>query len=138
MVKDATRAMAALDLLRWPADQTPTIVVVAERPQAVSALAEAWVVRNSDGTARPTIYVAGWSKLYRDALANPHASHKIIRLAGVLVHERVHIRDGPDEELAYLAQLTTLERLHAELIEITNVRRALESVRRRQRARQQP
>ena len=121
---------AALGLLRWPADQTPAIVVVSERPDMVSTRAEGWVVRNSDGSEQPTIYVAGWSGLYRDALANPHVWHTIIRLAGVLAHERVHIRHGPDEELAYAEQLITLERLHAELLEITNVRRARESVKR--------
>jgi hypothetical protein len=127
---------AALNLLSWPADQTPLIVVVAERPQVVNPLAEGWVVYNTNGSARSTIYVAGWSALYRDALAHPHASrHHIIRLAGVLAHERGHLRHGPDEEPAYAEQLTTLEQLQAEPIEITNVRRVLESVRRRHRAR---
>ena len=121
---------AALNLLRWRAAQTPTIVVVAERPPMVNTLAEGWVVRNGDGSARPTIYVAGWSELYRDALAKPYVSHNIIRLAGVLAHERVHIHHGTDEELAYAEQLTTLQRLQAYPLEITNVRRALESVRR--------
>ena len=126
---------AALDLLHWSADQTPTIVVVAERPERASLLAEGWVVRNRDGTTRPTIYIAGWSELYRDALAKPYVMHNIIRLAGVLAHEQVHIRYGPDEELAYAEQLTTLARLHAAPLEVTNVRRALEGVRRQNRAR---
>ena len=126
---------AALNLLRWPADQTPTIVVVAERPETVNALAQGWVVYNSDGSAQPTLYVAGWSKLYREALADPHASPpNIIRLAGVLTHERSHIRHGPDEELAYAEQLIALEGLQAEPIAITNVRRALELVKQRHRA----
>jgi hypothetical protein len=128
---------AALNLLYWPPDEIPNIVVVDQRPPAVSALAEGWVVRNSDGSARPTIYIAGWSKPYRDALANPLASrsHSVIRLAGVLAHERAHLRHGPDEESAYAAQLTTLVILQAPDVEISNVRRALESVKRRQRAR---
>ena len=101
----------------------------------VNTLAEGWVVRNGDGSARPTIYVAGWSELCRDALANPYVPHNIIRLAGVLAHERVHIHHGADEELAYTEQLTTLQRLQAYPLEITNVRRALESIRREHRAR---
>src|SRR5262245_16979862 len=127
---------AALNLLRWPPEDVPTIEAIEKRPPRVDLLAEAWVFYNVEGTAQPTIYVAAWSRLYRHALANPRNQHDVIRLAGVLAHERAHIRHGPDEELAYAEQLTTLERLQAEPIEITNVRRALfESVRRRQRGR---
>jgi hypothetical protein len=130
---------AALNLLRWPPNQIPAIVVIAERPETVSPLAEGWVVRNSDGSERPTIYIAGWSALYRAALADPRgAHHDIIRLAGVLAHERVHIRQGPDEEQAYAKQLITLESLHATLLEIANVRRALALAGRQHRATQSP
>ena len=126
---------AALDRLHWSAAETPTIVVVAERPERVSLLAEGWMVHNNDGTARPTIYIAGWSELYRDALANPDGLKGIIRLAGVLAHERYHIRVGPDEEMAYAEQLIVLQELHAAPLEVTNVQRALEAVRRQNRAR---
>jgi hypothetical protein len=128
---------AALNLLYWPPEEIPTIVVVDQRPPTVNPLAEGWVVRNSDGSAQPTIYIAGWSEPYRDALANPLASrsHSIIRLAGVLAHERAHLRHGADEEIAYAAQLTTLVILQAPDVEISNVRRALELVKRRQRVR---
>lgn len=125
---------AALDLLRWPPHETPAVVVVYQRPPAVNARAQGWVVPNSDGSAQPTIYVAGWSELYGNALANPR-EHDIIRLAGVLAHERAHLRHGPDEETAYSEQLTTLQYLRAHDVEIANVRRALELVKRRQRAR---
>src|SRR5262245_10497754 len=121
---------AALNLLRWPAAQVPTIVVVSERPPMVSPLAEGWVVHDADGSPRATIYIAGWSKLYRSARAeNRDVSHRIIRLAGVLAHERAHI-GGQDEEAAYARQLTTLEALHADPLEITNVHRALELMKR--------
>ena len=98
----------------------------------VSPLAEGWVVHDADGSSQATIYIAGWSELYRKALAeNYDVSHNITRLAGVLAHERVHI-GGQDEESAYAQQLITLEALHAAPLEITNVHRALELVKRQQ------
>jgi hypothetical protein len=120
---------AALSLLRWAPEDVPAIQVIEKRPPRVDRLAEAWVFHNADGTAQPTIYVAGWSELYRNALTYPRNAHNVIRLAGVLAHERAHIRHGRDEELAYANQLITLERLQAEPIELTNVRRALQAVR---------
>ena len=127
---------AALDLLQWSPDRVPMIEVVEVRPLRVSPLAEAWTVYNADGSARRTIYVAGWSALYRAALANGLDVHlDVIRLAGVLAHERAHVEHGPNEELAYIAQLVTLERLRAHDIDLSNVRRALEVVKRQQRGR---
>lgn len=125
---------AALDLLKWSPDRVPTIEVVEVRPQRVNPLAEGWTVYNEDGSALPTIYVAGWSRLYRATLANRFDVHyDVIRLAGVLAHERAHIEHGPSEELAYLAQLITLERLRAHDIDLAHVRRALEAVTRQRR-----
>jgi hypothetical protein len=125
---------AALDLLKWSPDRIPKIEVVDVRPPQVSPRAEGWTTHNSDGTARPTIYVAGWSALYRTVLANKLDVHfSVIRLAGVLAHERAHIEHGPGEELAYVEQLIALERLRAHDIDIDNVRRALDAVKRQQR-----
>ena len=93
-------------------------------------------MRNADGSALPTIYVAGWSQLYRAALANVAnrfgAPHEIIRLAGVLAHERAHIDRGANEEEAYVVQLLTIESLNAPSIDRANVSRALETFRRQQ------
>ena len=127
----------ALNLLRWSQDDVPCIEVVDVRPPQVNVLAEGWIVHNPDGSAQPTIYVAGWSELYRAALADRYRRNagNLIRLAGVLAHERAHIYYGRNEELGYAAQLTTLEHLHAPELERANVRRALEMVRRRQRGR---
>src|SRR5262245_11231846 len=61
---------AALDLLRWSPDRVPRIEVLEMRPPQVSPLAEGWTIYNSDGRAESTIYVAGWSALYRTVLAN--------------------------------------------------------------------
>jgi hypothetical protein len=127
---------AALDLLKWSPDHVPTIEVVEVRPPRVSPLAEGWTTYNGDGSARPTIYVAGWSALYRAALANRLDAHfDVIRLAGVLAHERAHVEHGPNEELAYLAQLITLENLQARDVDIASVRRALDAVKRQKRGR---
>ena len=124
---------AALNLLRWSGDDVPLIQVVEVRPRQVNVLAEGWIDYNPDGSARPTIHIAAWSKLYRAAVADRDRRdpHSVIRLAGVLAHERAHLRHGPDEERAYAEQLTTLEHLQATDIETTNVRRALEAVTRR-------
>jgi hypothetical protein len=127
---------AALDLLKWSRDHVPVIEVVEVRPPRVSPLAEGWTLYNEDGSALPTIYVAGWSRLYRAALANGLDVHyEMIRLAGVLAHERAHIDHGQSEESAYIAQLITLERLRAHDIDLAHVRRALEAVTRQQRRR---
>jgi len=110
------------------------IEVVDVCPPGVSPNAEGWTVYDGEGKPRPTIYVAGWSALYRAILANRlDAQYNVIRLAGVLAHERTHIEHGRNEELAYLAQLTALEHLRAHDIDIANVRRALEAVKRQQR-----
>jgi hypothetical protein len=127
---------AALDLLKWSPDHVPLIEVVDVCPPRVSPIAEGWTVYTADGSARPTIYVAGWSALYRAIRANRLDVHyDVIRLAGVLAHERAHIEHGPNEELAYLAQLITLEHLRAHDIDLANVRRAWEAVKRQQRER---
>ena len=127
---------AALDLLKWSPEHVPTIEVVEVRPPRVSPLAEGWTIYNGDGSAQPTIYVAGWSTLYQAALANRLDAHfNVIRLAGVLAHERAHVEHGPDEELAYLAQLITLENLQARDVDIASVRRAFDAVKRQKRGR---
>ena len=127
---------AALDLLKWSPDHVPMIEVVDACPRRVNPRAQGWTVYNEDGSAWPTIYVAGWSALYRAVLANRLDVHdNVIRLAGVLAHERTHIEHGQNEELAYFAQLTTLEHLQAHDIDLANVRRALETVKRQQRQR---
>ncbi len=134
-VRHPAPIQAALNLLHWSYDTVPIIVVVEVCPPEVSMLAEGWITRNADGRALPTIYVAGWSELYRTVLANlgnRDASHEIIRLAGVLEHERAHIDQGADEEEAYAVQLLTIESLNAPLIDRNNVSRALETVRRQQ------
>jgi hypothetical protein len=126
---------AALTMLRWPAHQVPQIEVIEVRPPQVNVLAEGWVFFKEDGNAWPTIYIAGWSSLYRGALANPGRSQDAIRLAGVLAHEQSHLEQGADEERAYVAQLSTLERLQATNMDLTSVRVALRTVKRQQQAR---
>jgi predicted secreted Zn-dependent protease len=101
----------------------------------VNISAEGWVVRHEEGNARPTIFIAGWSALYREVLANPCICHGTIRLAGVLAHERTHLDHGGDEVRAYAAQLNTLASLQAPDIYQANVRRALQTVMRQQQAR---
>jgi hypothetical protein len=126
---------AALTMLRWPTHQVPQIEVIEVRPLHVNVLAEGWVVCKEDGNAWPKIYIAGWSSLYRGALANPGRSQDAIRLAGVLAHERSHLEQGADEERAYVTQLSTLERLQATHMDRTSVSVALQTVKRQRQAR---
>ena len=131
-----TPIQRALDLLRWLPDETPRIVVIDNRPPSVNANAEAWVVRDDAGIPARTIYVAGWSPLYRSALANGlYVRYALIRLAAVLAHERTHIDKGPDEEEAYIVQLRTLIVLNAALEDQTKVSLSLQAIKRQQRSR---
>ncbi len=52
------------------------------------------------------------------------AGGKPLGLASTIVHETTHLRDGPDELLAYDAQLVTLRGLKAPAALIGNIERA--------------
>jgi len=119
----------ALVLLGWPKDEIPDIEVVATRPPDASPTAEAWVWCNEDGSAPPVIYVAADTDMYADALQENRQA--LVKLAGILTHERWHLRHGPDEIGAYEAQLGAMVSLTADDIQLTGIRLALRDVRRR-------
>jgi hypothetical protein len=119
----------ALTLLGWAKDDIPNIEVVATRPPDTSPTAEAWVWCNEDGTAPLVIYVAADTDTYADALQENRQA--LVKLAGILAHERWHLRYGPDEVGAYEAQLGAMASLTADNAQLTGIRLALRDVRRR-------
>jgi len=119
----------ALRLLGWAKDDIPTIEVVATRPPDASPTAEAWVWCNEDGSAPPVIYVAADTDTYADALQENRQA--LVKLAGILAHERWHLRHGPDEVGAYEAQLGAMVSLTADDVQVTGIRLALRDALRR-------
>jgi len=119
----------ALVLLGWPKDEIPNIEIVATRPPDASPTAEAWVWCNEDGSAAPVVYVAADTETYADALQENRQA--LVKLAGILAHERWHLRYGPDEVGAFEAQLGAMVSLTADDIQLTGIRLALRDVRRR-------
>jgi hypothetical protein len=124
-----TPIATAITLLGWPKDEIPNIEVVTMRPTDTSPTAEAWVWCNEDGSASPVIYVAADTDTYADALQESRQA--LVKLAGILAHERWHLHHGPDEVGAYEAQLGAMASLHADNVQLTGIRLALREVRRR-------
>jgi len=116
----------AVTLLAWFGDEVPQFEVAARRPPDANPIAEAWVRYNGDGSPVPVVYVAADSYVYRDA---PRNYQSLVKLAGILAHERWHLRHGPDEIGAYDTQLSTMTYLHASSPNLAEVRRSLNWVR---------
>jgi hypothetical protein len=117
-------------LLGWYGDDLPRIEVVDRKPSDATGFVEGWVRYNEDGSAIPVIYVRTDTKVYRDAVGNDYQA--LVRLAGILAHERWHLRHGRDEIGAYTVQLSTMEYLHASRMHLAQVRQALERIGKRQ------
>jgi hypothetical protein len=117
---------SAVMLLGWSGAEVPRIEVVGARPTDGTATAEAWVRFETNGQALPVIYVRSDTEVYRDALGKDYQA--LVRLAGVLAHERWHLGHGLDEVGAYTAQLSAMEYLHANTVRLAEVRRALRQV----------
>jgi hypothetical protein len=116
----------AITLLGWSGSDVPRIVVVDRPPPDATVTVEAWVRFDTEGRAMPVIYVRTDTDLYRDAVRQDYQA--LVRLAGILAHERWHLRHGRDEVGAYTAQLSVMEYLHANSMHLAEVRRALRRV----------
>ena len=107
----ATVVVCALDLLGRSAGTFPSIRLIEWPPLGASAYAEGFVLAGDQ-----TIYLVSSSSTFRDAQRSPSRCgnrEAIRKIASVLVHEEWHVRNGPDERGAYLAQLTALAALGA-------------------------
>ena len=103
--------VCALSLLGRPASSFPPIELVDRAHVGGSAGAEAYVRRGEQ-----RIYVVTSSDTFRDARESQDRcgnTMAIRKIASVLIHEEVHLRNGSDEKQAYEAQLTTLTALGA-------------------------
>jgi len=116
----------AVMLIGWSGADVPNIDVVSVKTTGRTPTAEAWVDFGSDGRVIPVIHVRPDTQIYREAAARDYPA--LVRLAGILVHERRHITHGLDEVGAYSAQLAIMEYLHAPAVYLTDIRRALQHV----------
>jgi hypothetical protein len=127
----ATPLREAVMLLGWSGEDQPRIELATSRPPDGSSTAAAWVRIPDDGCAVPIIYVATDHYVYRDAANGDYQA--LVELAGILAHERWHLRHGRDEVGAYTAQLSVMEYLHANSLHLFAVRRALRRVQKEMR-----
>jgi hypothetical protein len=116
----------AVMLLGWRGADLPRIELVATRPPDGTETGEGFVRFNEDGSAMPVVYVRTDTEVYRAAAEKDYQA--LVRLAGILAHERWHVRYGPDEIGAYTAQLSIMEYLHANSMHLAQIRQALRLV----------
>jgi hypothetical protein len=120
MLSAAAVVVCALELLGRTPHSAPHIMFLNSPPPGVSWNAEAFVVRNPD-----TIYLITSSRVFRDAMSVHNKDENLDafrKIASIIVHEEWHLKNGPDERGAYLAQLTRLYALRADPRIITSVR----------------
>jgi hypothetical protein len=96
----------------------PRIVLATVQPDLVTNDTEGYAV-----PGYPVIYIAAWSDTYKAASAGNRDA--VIKLAGIIAHERVHIEQGPAERPAYEAEILMLRRCGAAPAVIDGVRRAM-------------
>jgi len=135
MLTAAAVVVCALDLLARSHGSTVPIRLLDVPPPGASANAEAFVSRNPD-----TIYLITSTDAFQSAQGERYGRgnyDSCRHIAGVIVHEEWHLRNGPDEQGAYLAQLTTLAALGASQLNITAVRRSMMFVIEKQKAKRQ-
>jgi hypothetical protein len=112
----------------------PPIELVNTVPMNVSAGVEAYVRLNDQ-----RIYVVTTSRWFQDARESRDRCGDVMairKIASVLIHEEVHLRQGADEKTAYQAQLTMLTALGAGLgsppyMEVVRAMRHVEQQRRK-------
>lgn len=103
--------VCAMSMLGRPASSFPPIELVERAHHGASIGAEAYVRREE-----LRIYVVTDSETFREARVSQNRcgnTMAIRKIASVLIHEEVHLRQGAGEKTAYEAQLTTLTALGA-------------------------
>jgi hypothetical protein len=121
----AAALVCALELLGRPHAIAP-VVFLTSPPLSASRNVEAFVTHSPD-----TIYVITTTAVFRDAGGDPWSGVRqeaCRKLASIIVHEEWHLRNGPDERGAYLAQLTMLQAVRAAPVTIAGVRQSMAAV----------
>ena len=104
--------VCALELLGKSPEHMPRIEILASRPPGASSRAAAFV-----DTSRHIIYLIASAPPFITAQATVRSGKECVdqdavkMIASIIVHELWHLSNGPDEEGAYYAQLTELQRL---------------------------
>jgi hypothetical protein len=130
MTPAAAAIACALELLGRSHAMAP-IVLLPAPPAHASSTVEAFVTQE-----RNAIYVMTSTRVFQDASSerSPGAHQEACRkLASIIVHEEWHVQHGGDERGAYLAQLNTLQVLHASWETIAVVRASMAAVVKAQR-----
>jgi hypothetical protein len=99
---DAAKLMARADIAGL------RVILTGIRPVYVSAVAEAWTVRDP-ATGAGVILVFTGSQTFQCAIAPRRDYQCTIKLASILTHESWHLRYGADERHAYDQQLVFLK-----------------------------
>ena len=102
----ATVLVCALGILGRSPETLPPITLIDVPPADASPGVEAFVRPGDD-----TIHVVTSSSVFRYAMAaRSHCgrTESLRKIASVIVHEEWHVRNGPDEQGAYRAQLLAL------------------------------
>jgi hypothetical protein len=104
--------VCALDLMGRSEARLPPIVIVDHRPPDASLQAAAFVRHGEH-----VIYLIASAPVFQTAIAAQDNSRQcrgldaLRYIASLIVHEEWHLQHGPDEDGAYAAQLTELQRL---------------------------
>ena len=131
MLTTAAVVACALSMLGRSTTDVP-IRFLERPPGGVSRNAEAFRVRDPD-----TIYLITSSDAFKAAQrGHREIGHKAgcKKIASIIVHEEWHVKNGSDEQGAYLAQITALTAMHAESSVITGVRLSMMEVLKSQKA----
>ena len=98
--------LCALEILGRSAGSFPSIELVATAPANASAGVEAYV-----GPRDKKIYLLTTSAAFRSLMASRTRCGDVMaarKIASVLIHEELHVRQNADERTAYEAQLLRL------------------------------
>jgi hypothetical protein len=98
----------------------PRIELSTVQPEGATQDTEGYVA-----VGYPVIYIATWSEAYRAATAGDRGA--MVKLAGIIAHERVHVEQGMNERPAYEAEILMLRRGRAASAVVDGVRRAMQA-----------
>ena len=102
----------------------PRVVLATVKPERTTTGTEGYAV-----PGYPVVYIAAWSDTYKAAEVGDR--NAIIKLAGIIAHERAHVDRGSAEGPAYDAEILMLRRCGAPAAMIDGVRQARNDAERR-------